>query len=180
MRDTSTWDRMFGTHAFSGRLFYSPTGVKTIMPKIEKIIYNESKGATTVIFENKDVVVVRKTKDVEHNLYNAVSAAIVKYVYGSNTQFKKQLENVEIIKPKKPKKEKTVDEPKHNFKVGDIVWYDDKIRKDFYKVEIKDIYKSYYGYMVAKATRKYDGVGMRIKVVNLHKEPNLEKYKEPF
>lgn len=68
--------------------------------KISKIIYNEVKQETTVYFKNGDSVKVKKSKDTEHDLYSAVSAAIVKYIYGSNTAFKKQLKHVEVINGK--------------------------------------------------------------------------------
>ena len=65
--------------------------------EITKIIYNEVKHETTVYFRNGDSVKVKKSRDTEHDIYSAVSAAVVKYIYGSNTAFKKQLKNVEVI-----------------------------------------------------------------------------------
>lgn len=70
---------------------------------IKQIIYNETEGITTVIFEDGEVVLVKKAEGTEHNIYQAVASAVVRRVYGSNTAYKRQIENVKVITPK-PKK----------------------------------------------------------------------------
>ena len=70
---------------------------------IKQIIYNGTEGITTVLFEDGEVVLVRKAEGTEHNIYQAVASAVVRRVYGSNTAYKRQIENVKVITPK-PKK----------------------------------------------------------------------------
>jgi len=70
--------------------------------KIKKIQTNPKKNATTVIFENGHVEVVKKNDlDPEADLYSVVAYSVAKYVYGSNSAFKRQIrdcifENLEV------------------------------------------------------------------------------------
>lgn len=60
--------------------------------KIRKIQRNPKKNATTVIFENGHVEVVKRNElDPEADLYSVVAYAVAKYVYGSNSAFKRQI-----------------------------------------------------------------------------------------
>lgn len=70
--------------------------------RIKKIQRNPKKNATTVIFENGHVEVVKRNElDPEADLYSVVAYAVAKYVYGSNSAFKRQIrdcifENLEV------------------------------------------------------------------------------------
>ena len=60
--------------------------------RIKKIQRNPKKNATTVIFENGHVEVVKRNElDPEADLYSVVAYAVAKYVYGSNSAFKRQI-----------------------------------------------------------------------------------------
>ena len=60
--------------------------------KIKKIQVNPKKNATTVIFEDGHVEVVKKSpEDVDADIYSVVAYAVAKYVYGSNSAFKRQI-----------------------------------------------------------------------------------------
>jgi hypothetical protein len=60
--------------------------------RIKKIQINPKKNATTVIFESGHVEVVKKNDlDPEADLYSVVAYAVAKYVYGSNSAFKRQI-----------------------------------------------------------------------------------------
>ena len=60
--------------------------------RIKKIQRNPKKKATTVIFENGHVEVVKRNElDPEADLYSVVAYAVAKYVYGSNSAFKRQI-----------------------------------------------------------------------------------------
>lgn len=62
--------------------------------RIKKIQRNPKKNATTVIFENGHVEVVKRNElDPEADLYSVVAYAVAKYVYGSNSAFKRQIRN---------------------------------------------------------------------------------------
>ena len=62
--------------------------------RIKKIQVNPNKNATTVIFENGHVEVVKKNDlDPEADLYSVVAYAVAKYVYGSNSAFKREIRN---------------------------------------------------------------------------------------
>lgn len=64
---------------------------------VTKIMVNEKKNATTVFFDDNDVIVVKRMNTSDDSLYNAVASAVAIKVHGSNTAFKKTLENVEYI-----------------------------------------------------------------------------------
>ena len=60
--------------------------------RIKKIHVNPKKNATTVIFEDGHVEVVKKSSgDADADLYSVVAYAVAKYVYGSNSAFKRQI-----------------------------------------------------------------------------------------
>lgn len=62
--------------------------------RIKKIQRNPKKNATTVIFENGHVEVVKRNElDPEADLYSVVAYAVAKYVYGSNSAFKREIRN---------------------------------------------------------------------------------------
>lgn len=75
---------------------------------IKKIQINPKKMATTVIFEDGKVVVVKKHDgDPEVDILSVVSYAIAEKVYGSNSAFKRQLKNcaIEVLSDDKEKLE---------------------------------------------------------------------------
>ena len=77
---------------------YSPT-IKKKKPNfnIKKIQINPAKNATTVIFEDGKVVVLRKHEsDPDVDLASVVAYAIAEKAYGSNTAFKKHIRNCKI------------------------------------------------------------------------------------
>ena len=60
--------------------------------RIKKIQINPKKNATTVIFEDSHVEVVKKSPgDADADIYSVVAYAVAKYVYGSNSAFKRQI-----------------------------------------------------------------------------------------
>ena len=69
--------------------------------KIEK-----ENNVTIVEFEDGDVIQVVRSQADTHDMYSAVSAALAKKVYGSNSQFKSQIAKAYTHKPK--------------YKIGDI------------------------------------------------------------
>ena len=65
--------------------------------RIRKIQINPAKNATTVIFEDGKVVVLRKHEgDPDVDLASVVAYAIAEKAYGSNTAFKKHIKNCKI------------------------------------------------------------------------------------
>lgn len=60
--------------------------------RIKKIQVNPKKNATTVIFEDGHVEVVKKSPgDADADIYSVVAYAVAKHVYGSNSAFKRQI-----------------------------------------------------------------------------------------
>ena len=85
-------------HLDNGYMTITPMSILGIEDNhIDKIVHNKRKRATTVFFNDGDIIVVKRSKDTPHDIYNAVASAIAKKVYGNNTQFKKVLEKVEYI-----------------------------------------------------------------------------------
>lgn len=76
--------------------------------EIKKVVVNPKKNATTVIFKDKSVVVVKRhPNDPESDIYSVVAYAVAKHVYGSNSAFKKQIDDVvEVLEDKKHEKKK--------------------------------------------------------------------------
>lgn len=67
--------------------------------QIKKVVVNPSKNATTVIFEDGTVEVVKKSPDdPEADIFSVVAYAVAKHVYGSNSAFKREvLKNLDFI-----------------------------------------------------------------------------------
>lgn len=66
--------------------------------QISKIQYNPKKQTVFVMLDDGRKTVVRKTKGTKHDIYSAVAYALAKLNYGTNTQFKKDVDNkLEII-----------------------------------------------------------------------------------
>lgn len=61
-----------------------------------KIVHNKEKGTTVVWFEQDNKVIVKRRKGAKDDVYTAVAYAIVEKLYGSNTRFKKAVEDVKI------------------------------------------------------------------------------------
>lgn len=76
--------------------------------QIKQIYVNMKKGATTVLWEDGTHTTVKLNIDTERycpfDLYYAVCAALAKKVYGSNSRFKKIIEEKTVTQEKKGKK----------------------------------------------------------------------------
>ena len=71
-------------------------------PKIDKIKVNPAKNATTVLWTDGTATVVRRSEDDPDDLYFAVASAMAIKFYGSNSQFKKVInEKTEYYESKK-------------------------------------------------------------------------------
>lgn len=73
--------------------------------EIKKVVVNPEKEATTVIFTDGTVEVVKKSpEDPEADIFSVVAYAVAKRIYGSNSAFKREVVNkVEIMKSKEKK-----------------------------------------------------------------------------
>lgn len=70
---------------------------------IKRIIQNPKKNATTVIFEDGGVVVIKRSAaDPEADIYSIVAYAVAKKIYKSNSAFKRMVDETVVI-PKKKK-----------------------------------------------------------------------------
>ena len=70
---------------------------------IKRIIQNPKKNATTVIFEDGEVVVIKRSAaDPEADIYSIVAYAVAKKIYKSNSAFKRMVDETVVI-PKKKK-----------------------------------------------------------------------------
>ena len=67
--------------------------------QIKKVVANPKKNATTVIFEDGTVTVVKKSPDdPEADIFSVVAYAVAKRIYGSNSAFKREVvEHLEFI-----------------------------------------------------------------------------------
>ena len=67
--------------------------------RIKKIICNLAKSATTVIFKDGSVEVVKKSpEDPEADIFSVVAYALAEHMYGSNSAFKKEVaKNLDFI-----------------------------------------------------------------------------------
>lgn len=67
--------------------------------QIKKVVANPRKNATTVIFADGDVVVVKKSPDdPEADIFSVVAYAVAKRIYGSNSAFKREVvDHLEFI-----------------------------------------------------------------------------------
>ena len=92
-----------GKITIEGSLNYSVKSVDVCSLKgkfaIKKVVVNPSKNATTVIFEDGTVEVVKKSPDdPEADIFSVVAYAVAKHVYGSNSAFKREvLKNLDFI-----------------------------------------------------------------------------------
>lgn len=70
--------------------------------EIKKVVINPEKEATTVIFMDGTVEVVKKSpEDPEADIFSVVAYAVAERVYGSNSAFKREVVNkVEVMKSK--------------------------------------------------------------------------------
>lgn len=76
--------------------YFNPT------PKIDKIKVNPAKNATTVLWTDGTATVVKRSEDDPDDLYFAVASAMAIKFYGSNSQFKKVInDKTEYYEPKK-------------------------------------------------------------------------------
>jgi len=88
--------------------------VKCVTPKkyqIKKVVVNPEKEATTVIFKDGTVEVVKKSpEDPEADIFSVVAYAVAKRVYGSNSSFKREVVNkVEVMKFKEKKHDSSIE-----------------------------------------------------------------------
>lgn len=66
--------------------------------EIKKVVVNPEKGATTVIFTDGTVEVVKKSpEDPEADIFSVVAYAVAKRVYGSNSAFKRQIRDCVVV-----------------------------------------------------------------------------------
>ena len=70
---------------------------------IKRVIQNTKKNATTVIFEDGGVVVIKRSAaDPEADIYSIVAYAVAEKIYKSNSAFKRMVDETVVI-PKKKK-----------------------------------------------------------------------------
>lgn len=79
--------------------------------EIKKVVVNPEKEATTVIFTDGTVEVVKKSpEDPEADIFSVVAYAVAKRVYGSNSAFKREVWNkVEVMKSKEKKSDASIE-----------------------------------------------------------------------
>ena len=79
--------------------------------QIKKVVVNPEKEATTVIFTDGTVEVVKKSpEDPEADIFSVVAYAIAKHVYGSNSSFKREvIDKVEVMKFKEKKHDASIE-----------------------------------------------------------------------
>ncbi|MCR5704223.1 MAG: hypothetical protein K6G85_06335 [Eubacterium sp.] len=87
---------------------------ESVTPKkyqIKKVVVNPEKEATTVIFKDGTVEVVKKSpEDPEADIFSVVAYAVAKRVYGSNSAFKREVVNkVEVMKFKEKKYDASIE-----------------------------------------------------------------------
>lgn len=73
--------------SFEAEFLERTIGLRNI-PRIERIIVNKKKKATTVIWTDGDVTVVKRSKGDKDEPYFAVASALAIKCYGSNSKFK--------------------------------------------------------------------------------------------
>lgn len=79
--------------------------------QIKKVVVNPEKEATTVIFMDGEVEVVKKSpEDPEADIFSVVAYAVAKHIYGSNSAFKREVVNkVEVMKFKEKKRDASIE-----------------------------------------------------------------------
>lgn len=98
--DSIHGDTEITIHAQAYNNPYWPLTMPNDKYAIKKITINPNKNATTVIFKDGDVVVVKKApEDPEADIYSVVAYAVAKHVYGSNSALKREIKGkIEKIK----------------------------------------------------------------------------------
>lgn len=72
-------------------------------PRPKKIIYNESKGVTVVLWEDGTKTVVKCSENNQRDLYNAYCAAFAKKCYGTNSALKREIDKLTVYHGDKSK-----------------------------------------------------------------------------
>lgn len=95
--------------------------------EIKKVVINPEKEATTVIFTDGTVEVVKKSpEDPEADIFSVVAYAVAKRVYGSNSAFKREVWNkVEVMKSKEKKSDASIESMKKAF----VAWSKRGVKK---------------------------------------------------
>ena len=65
-------------------------------PRPKKIIYNESKGVTVVLWEDGTKTIVKCSESNQRDLYNAYCAAFAKKCYGTNSALKREIDKLTV------------------------------------------------------------------------------------
>lgn len=65
-------------------------------PRPKKIIYNESKGGTVVLWEDGTKTIVKCSENDQRDLYNAYCAAFAKKCYGTNSALKREIDKLTV------------------------------------------------------------------------------------
>lgn len=65
-------------------------------PRPKKIIYNESKGVTVVLWEDGTKTIVKCSENNQRDLYNAYCAAFAKKCYGTNSALKREIDKLTV------------------------------------------------------------------------------------
>ena len=65
-------------------------------PRPKKIMYNESKGATVVLWEDGTKTIVKCSENNQRDLYNAYCAAFAKKCYGTNSALKREINKLTV------------------------------------------------------------------------------------
>ena len=65
-------------------------------PRPKKIIYNESKGVTVVLWEDGTKTIVKCSENNQRDIYNAYCAAFAKKCYGTNSALKREIDKLTV------------------------------------------------------------------------------------
>ena len=65
-------------------------------PRPKKIIYNENKGVTVVLWEDGTKTIVKCSENNRRDLYNAYCAAFAKKCYGTNSALKREIDKLTV------------------------------------------------------------------------------------
>lgn len=65
-------------------------------PRPKKIIYNESKGVTVVMWDDGTKTIVKCSENNQRDLYNAYCAAFAKKCYGTNSALKREIDKLTV------------------------------------------------------------------------------------
>lgn len=66
------------------------------IPRPKKILYNESKGATVVLWLDGTKTIVKCSENDQRDLYNAYCAAFAKKCYGTNSALKLEIDKLTV------------------------------------------------------------------------------------